>query len=83
MIFILEETQESILQKYSKTCSKNLIEKDFFVELMYKNKYQKIKDLTEANFYDDGLLHAPRNRGTGGRWVAAASPRFLLSSIFL
>ena len=83
MIFTLEETHESILQKYSKTCSKNLIGKDFFVELMYKNIYQKIKDLTEANFYDDGLLHAPRNWGAGGRWVAAASSRFLPSSIFL
>ena len=30
----------------------------------------------EANFYEDGLLQTRRNQG------AAASPRFLLSSIF-
>ena len=89
MIFTLEETNENILQEHSKTCSKDLIGKDFFVESMYKNKYQKTKIksckfLMEANFYEDGQLQARRNRGAGwrGRGVAAASPRFLPSSIF-
>ena len=37
MIFTLEETHENILQKYSKTCSKN--RKIFFIEIMCKDKY--------------------------------------------
>ena len=43
MILTLEELHENILQEHSKTCSEDLIGKDFFVESMYKNKYQKTK----------------------------------------
>ena len=69
-IFTLKKTHENILRKYSNTCSKNLIGKYFFVELMYKNKYQKTKiklykDLIEANIYETGLLQTP-SRGVCG-----------------